>query len=538
MLFLLYCLSLSLHSAADYQILFEDITASSGIQFQHVSGSAEKTRITDVNGSGAAFLDFDRDGLLDIYIVNGTRDGQTSGNALYRNSGNGRFVDVTSKAGVAERRWGLGVAAADYDNDGFTDLYIANYGRSTLYRNTGNGAFKDVTETSGVGKNGYSAGVTFADYDKDGWLDLFVTNYLDFDPANPAAQGLGCSYKGIAVFCGPGGFKGGRNILYRNRGDGTFIDVTAAAGVEAEEPHYSFTAVFDDFDGDGWPDLFVANDSTANYLYHNLGNGKFKEIGLQSGVAYSEDGRAQAGMGVAVRDYNNDGRTDILVTNFSDDHNTLYRNEGNMNFVDVSFSAGVALPSIPMLAWGALLEDFDNDGWPDAFTANGHIYPMVDSHPVNTTYKQWLQVLRNISGKFVDIGGQAGLHKPGLLASRAAVAGDIDNDGGVDVFVSQIDGPPVLLSNRSQRGAWLIVDLEGTASNRSAVGARIRVTAGALTQWRTIQAGGSYISQNDLRAHFGMAEATTAEVIEVYWPSGKQTVMREVPLKTVLKIRE
>jgi len=521
-----------------YEIRFEDITSSSRIQFKNVFGSVEKTRITDVNGSGAAFLDFDRDGLLDIYAVNGSRNGEEPGNVLYRNEGNGRFTDVTAKAGVADRRWGLGAAAADYDNDGFVDLYVTNYGRNTLYRNTGNGAFTDVTERSGTGRNGYSAGAAFGDYNRDGRLDLFVASYLEYDASLPIARGLSCSYKGIPVFCGPAGFKGGRNILYRNNGDGTFSDVTSETGVEAQEPHYSFTAVFDDFNADGWIDLFVANDSTANYLYQNLGNGKFKEIGLQSGVALSEDGRAQAGMGVAVRDYNNDGRTDILVTNFSDDYNTLYRNDGGMNFTDVSFAAGIAQPSFPMLAWGALLEDFDNDGWSDAFIANGHIYPQVDSRPVNTTYKQWLQLYKNSAGRFQEIGDAAGLRRVGQLSARAAIAGDINNDGGVDVLVSQIDGPAVLLSNRSRRGAWIILDLEGAQSNRSAVGARVRVTTGQLTQWRTVQAGASYISQNDLRLHFGLGQATEIDELEVLWPSTKRTVMTKVKTNQVLKVRE
>ncbi len=520
----------------DSPILFEDITAKAGIRFQNVFGSADKSAITDVNGSGAAFLDYDRDGFVDIYLVNGARKANdTAGNALYRNMGNGTFVDVTDKAGVRELRWGLGVVAADYDNDGWTDLYITNYGRNTLYHNAGNGTFVDVTERTGVGKTGYSAGATFGDYDRDGWLDLFVTNYIEFDPASPSAKGQGCSYKGVPVFCGPGGFQGGRNILYHNNGDGTFTDVTKAAGVEAREPHYSFTAVFEDFDADGWPDLFVANDSTANYLYKNLGDGRFQEIGLEAGVALSEDGRAQASMGVAVGDYNNDGRSDIFVTNFSDDVSNLFRNDGNMMFTDQIHATGLGSPSIPMLKWGALLEDFDNDGLKDLFVANGHIYPDVDAHPVNTTYRQWLQLFRNVGNRFVELGQPAGVREPGRLAARSAIAGDINNDGGVDVLVTQIDGPPVLFLNRSRRGNWVTFDLEGRKSNRSAVGARIHVRAGAIDQWSSVRSGGSYISQNDLRVHFGLGNAKAIDSIDIVWPSGAETHETNQPADQILK---
>jgi enediyne biosynthesis protein E4 len=520
-------------------IVFENVTAKAGIRFQNVFGSMEKTAITDVNGSGAAFLDYDKDGQIDLYLVNGARKGTDApGNALYRNTGNGVFVDVSEEAGVKERRWGLGVAAADFDNDGSTDLYVTNYGRNTLYRNTGRGAFVDATEQAGVGKTGYSSGAAFGDYDNDGWLDLFVANYIDFDPSSPSAKGKGCSYKGVPVFCGPGGFTGGRNVLYHNNRDGTFRDVTDAAGVTASEPHYSFTAVFEDFNGDGWPDLFVANDSTANYLYKNLGDGRFKEIGLEAGVALSEDGRAQASMGVAVGDYNNDGRPDLFVTNFSDDVSNLFRNDGNMMFTEQIHATGLSGPSLQMLKWGALLEDFDNDGRKDVFVANGHIYPDVDAHRVNTTYRQWLQVFRNTGGRFVESGQASGIHGVGRLAARTAIAGDIHNDGGVDVLVSQIDGPPVLFANQSRRGNWVIFDLEGRRSNRSAVGARIRVRAGGLDQWSSVRSGGSYISQNDLRVHFGLGSATTIEAVDIVWPSGSETHERNRPANQVFRLAE
>jgi hypothetical protein len=520
--------------------LFEDVTAKAGIRFSEVFGSSEKLRITDVNGSGAAVLDYDGDGFQDIYFVNGSRSvgARGPGNSLYRNNGNGTFTDVTNRAGVADFGWCLGVVAADYDNDGWTDLYVTKYGKNTLYRNKGDGTFADVTDTAKVGKVGYSAGAAFGDYDRDGWLDLFVTNYLEFDSSVPGAQSKSCSYKGVPVFCGPGGFKGGANILYRNKGNGTFEDITRQAGVEAQEPHYSFTAVFEDFDLDGWPDLYVANDSTPNYMYKNLGDGRFREVGFQSGTAFSEDGRPQASMGVAIGDYNNDGLPDIFVTNFSDDYSTLYRNEGKMQFTDQSYQSGLAQPSMPMLKWGALFEDFDNDGFKDIFVANGHIYPDVDHHAVNTTYRQWLQVFRNSGNKFTEIGEAAGLRSVDRLAARGAVAADFDNDGGVDVVITQIDGPALLLRNASRRADWLSIRLEGRKSNRSAIGARVRVKAKESVQWSSVRSGGSYISQNDLRLHFGLGSASTVDEIEVIWPSGQHSRLTQVAANRILTIKE
>jgi hypothetical protein len=520
--------------------LFEDATSKSGLRFTEVFGSSEKLSITDVNGSGVAVLDYDGDGFQDIYFVNGARSVATRGpgNRLYRNNRNGTFTDVTARANVGDFGWCLGAVAADYDNDGWADLYVTKYGKNALYRNKGDGTFVDVTDTAKVGKVGYSAGAAFGDYDRDGWLDLFVTNYLEFDSKVPGAQSKSCSYKGVSVFCGPAGFKGGANILYHNKGDGTFEDVTRQTGVEAQEPHYSFTAVFEDFDQDGWPDLFVANDSTPNYMYKNLGDGRFREMGFESGTAFSEDGRSQASMGIAIGDYNNDGLPDIFVTNFSDDYSTLYRNEGKMQFTDQSYQSGLAQPSMPMLKWGALFEDFDNDGLKDVFVANGHIYPDVDRHDVNTTYRQWLQVFRNSGNKFTEIGEAAGLRSFDRLAARGAVAGDFDNDGGIDVVVTQIDGPALLLHNASRRANWLSIRLEGRKSNRSAVGAKVRIKAKELVQWSSVRSGGSYISQNDLRLHFGLGSASTVDEIEVIWPSGALSRVTQVEANRILTIKE
>ncbi len=528
-------------------VVFRDITDVSGIQFTNTFGSPEKRYVTDVNGSGAAFLDYDRDGFIDIYLVNGStrehlassgEDGDAPSNALYRNNGDGTFTDVTDTGGVGDRGWGIGVAAADYDNDGWTDIYITNYGSNVLYRNNSDGTFSDVTGAAGVGDTGYGTGAAFGDYDRDGWLDLYVANYLEFDPLASSENDATCGYKGIPVFCGPAGIPGARNVLYRNSRDGTFSDVTAEAGLEDAEVLYTFTAVFEDLDDDGWPDLFLANDSAPNNLFQNLGDGSFRDIGLQAGVAYSEDGRSQAGMGVAVADYDNDGRSDLIVTHFSDDYNTLYRNEGDMLFSDQSSRAGLARPSIAMLGWGVLAEDFDNDGERDVVVANGHIYPQVDEHPIGTTYRQPLQLFRNVGGRFAEVGPAA---FPGLgpLSARALVAGDIDNDGDLDVLVSQIDGPAILLANRSElAGNWIMLELEGTASNRSAIGARVSVTTEGRTLSSQVRAGGAYVSQNDLRLHFGLGDAERVVEIEILWPSGRTSRLDDVQINTVLRVRE
>ena len=527
-------------------IVFEDITSESGIRFTNTFGAPEKRHITDVNGSGAAFLDYDRDGFIDIYLVNGsTREhlassgnGDAPSNALYRNNGDGRFTDVTGAGDVGDRGWGIGVAAADYDNDGWTDIYITNYGSNVLYRNNTDGTFSDVTAAAGVGDTGYGTGAAFSDYDRDGWLDLYVANYLEFDLATSSRSDEACGYKGIPVFCGPAGIPGARNVLYRNNQDGTFSDVTAEAGLEDAEVLYTFTAVFEDFDDDGWPDLFLANDSAPNNLFHNLGDGRFRDIGLQAGVAYSEDGRSQAGMGVAVADYDNDGRSDLIVTHFSDDYNTLYRNEGNMLFSDQSSRAGLARPSIAMLGWGLLAEDFDNDGLRDVLVANGHIYPQIDEHPIGTAYRQPLQLFRNVGGRFGEV-GPAAFPGVGLLSARAVVAGDIDNDGDLDVLVSQIDGRAILLSNRSETaGNWIILELEGRASNRSAIGARVSVTTEDGTLVSQVRSGGAYVSQNDLRLHFGLGDAQRVEEVEILWPSGRTSSLDNVEINTLLKVRE
>jgi hypothetical protein len=527
-------------------MLFEDVTSESGIRFTHTFGTPEKEFITDVNGSGAAFVDYDRDGLVDIYLINGSTredldspdDGNRPRNALYRNNGDGTFTDVTEDAGVGDPGWGIGVATADYDNDGWVDIYITNYGRNVLYRNIGDGTFSDVTRDAGVGDAGYGTGATFGDYDRDGWVDLYVANYLEFDPARTSEDDETCGYKGIPVFCGPAGIPGARNVLYRNNKDGTFTNVTVETGMEDAEVLYTFTAVFEDFNDDGWPDLFLANDSAPNNLFENLGDGRFRDVGLEAGVAYSEDGRSQAGMGVAVADYDNDGRSDLFVTHFSDDYNTVYRNDGNLLFSDQSSRVRLAQPSIAMLGWGVLAEDFDNDGWRDVLVANGHIYPQVDDHPVGTAYRQPLQLFRNIENRFVDTERSA-FPELAPLSGRAIVAGDIDNDGDLDVLVNQIDGPAILLLNRSEpAGNWIMLELEGRASNRSGIGARVKVVTETGTFWNRVRSGGAYVSQSDLRLHFGLGDGQRIEEVVVRWPSGRVSRLVDVEINGILKVRE
>jgi len=511
--------------------LFEDVTRPAGLDSVIVSGGARKNYVLEVNGSGVCWLDFDRDGWLDLYLVNGASLAELQGKAkrtavnhLYRNNRNGTFTDVTAKAGVEGRGWGFGCVAADYDGDGAVDLLVTNFGPNVLYRNRGDGTFEDATAKAGVaGGTVWHAGAAFGDYDGDGDLDLFVPGYLDFDAVKPEFKT--CEYKGLTVHaCGPLGYRGAPDALYRNRGDGTFEDVTEAAGVADKPLYFGFQAVFEDFDNDGRPDLFVGNDSNPNYLYRNRGNGTFEEVGAAAGVAFSADGKEMSSMGVAVADYDGDGWMDIFVTTFSDDNYILFHNDGKGLFSDVSYEAGVGEATVPFLGWGALFFDQDNDGLPDLFCANGHVYPEVDGGKADAgrreTYRQPLQLFRNRGGgRFEEDRAARAL---GNHPARGAAAGDFDNDGRVDVAVSMMDARPVLLRNTAAGGNWLRVKLAGAGPNTAAVGARVRVTAGGRTQMAAVRAGESYLSSNDPRLHFGLGQASAAEVeVEVRWPSGK-----------------
>jgi len=531
-------------------IQFHESGKRAGLNGVTVCGRQRKTSVIEVNGSGLCWFDYNNDGLLDLYVVNGgtlddlqaDRNGGRSAhhNYLYRNNGDGTFTDVTEKAGVGAFRWGAGCTAADYNNDGFTDLFVTNIGECFLFRNNGDGTFTDVAKTAGVaGGFNWHTGATFGDYDGDGYLDLYVSGYLElpqmFDPPKQ------CPWRGMQVFCGPGGLKGARDRLYHNNGDGTFSDVTRQAGVEDRDLLYGFTATFEDFDNDGRPDLFVANDRGRNYLYHNLGNGKFEEAGETWGVAYPVEGKPQANMGVAIGDYDHNGTMDIFVTTFSQDHFTLYHNTGNRLFFDVSSETGLASVTHPFLGWGTFFADLDNDGWLDLFTANGHVYPEAESAKgVIEKYTQRPLVFRQSApGVFTEVGLRSGLAGLPLYSSRGAAYADFDNDGDIDIAYSSLDASPTLLENITAASHhWVTVKTVGTRSNRDGIGARLKLTAGDLVQYASVRSGESYLSGNDPRVHFGLGQKNKIDELEIHWPSGQVERLRGVPPDRILTVEE
>jgi hypothetical protein len=517
-------------------IVFTDITKQAGLdKFHHRSGTAKKESIIETPGSGVALLDYDNDGWLDIYLLNGSTIAAFRGNEsppramLFHNNHDGTFTDVTDKAGVANERWGFGVAVGDYDNDGWPDIYVANYGKNRLYHNNHDGTFTDVAEKAGVTLGGWSTGPTWGDYDHDGSLDLFVAGYVRFDADRPPIAGQGkippnfCQFRGIAVMCGPRGLPGERDHLLHNNGDGTFTDVSVKAGVSDPSGYYGLAAVFVDVDDDGWVDLAVANDSTPNYLYRNRHNGTFEDVGYGSGFALSEDGREQASMAIAVGDYNRDGKVDLFTTTFSDDYKTLYRNDGGGNFSDVTYRAGLGDPTVPFLAWGAGFLDFDNDGLLDIFIANGHVYPEVDRQDWGTTWAERPQLFHNLDGaRFREVPPATGSGLAEVITARGAAFGDLFNDGHIDVVINNIDSTPSLLRNVvNNSNHWLTLKLVGgPKSPRDAVGAKVFLTASGVRQRADVCSGGSYSSSSDQRVHFGLGPASRVDKIEIYWPSG------------------
>jgi enediyne biosynthesis protein E4 len=504
-----------------------DVAAQAGLDLLNVSGGPAKDYIVDANGNGAAFLDYNNDGRLDVLVINGsTRERLLSGGdpmvALYQNGGGDGFKDVTAVSGFDRRGWGSGVCVADYDNDGFEDVYVTAFGPDVLWRNTGKGTFVDVTRRAGIEDGRWGTSCAFADYDRDGHLDLYVANYVRFDENTIPGRGLtaNCRFMAVDVFCGPKQLTGDADVLYRNLGNGVFADVTARAG--AMDPgYYGFGVVFTDLTDDGWPDIFVANDSVPNLFFRNRGDGTFVEEGLLSGAALSSDGRAQAGMGVDAGDYNGDGLPDLVVTNFSHDYNTLYENGPAGIFADRSYATGLAATAGPYLGWGVKLVDLDNDGRLDVFIANGHVYPEVDRLGLGTQYRQRKQVFVNDGRRFrhasAEIGG-------GLLleqSSRGAAFGDYDNDGDVDILVINMNERPTLLRNDTPHtNHWITVRLVGAKSNRSAIGAKVRIDAAGRRQTGSVRGDGSYLSHSDTRAHFGLAAATRVDRLEIRWPSG------------------
>jgi hypothetical protein len=507
-----------------------DITKKAGITFEHLSAKEKKYIVESMSG-GVIVIDYDRDGWPDLYFTNApTVDQALKGviakGALYHNNHDGTFTDVTAKAGVATPCFANGGAVGDYNNDGWPDMFISCLGQNVLYRNNGDGTFTDVTKQAGLANNkSWTTGAAFGDYDGDGFVDLMTTGYVDFYLTDLPGFGKTptCKYRGIDVQCGPRGLRAAPDHLYHNNGDGTFKDVSKEAGVDDPNLFYGLTAIWADFDNKGRPDIYVANDSTPNFLYHNEGNGKFSEIGLESGTAVSADGSEQGSMGVAVGDYNHTGLPSLYVTNFADEYNTLYSNQGKYDFRDLSYEAGVALAVLPWVKWGAAFVDLDNDGWLDLISVNGQVYPQVDSLPSGARYRQPKNLFFNQrNGSFCDAEDLAGPAIKEPRVSRGTAVADLDNDGNVDVIIEDLDGAPMVLHNTgAPKAHWVSFELGGTKSNKLAIGARLKLVAGGMTQTEEVRSGGGYLSQHDLRIHFGLANATKVDSLEIRWPSGK-----------------
>ncbi len=526
-------------------VQFIDITKDTEITFSHRSSPEKKYIVESISG-GVVLFDYDNDGWLDIYFVNSlTVDSadspRSSKSHLYRNNRDGTFTDVTEQAGVGYPGWGMGAAVGDYDDDAWLDLYVTCLGTNKLYHNNGDGTFTEVAHKTGVAEGRWSTGCAFGDYDNDGDLDLFVSNYVDFklDDLPEFGKGNLCQYRGIPVQCGPRGLPGAGDALYRNNGDGTFTDMAKNAGVHDPDGYYGLGAVWTDVNGDGLIDLFVANDSRPNFLYQNNGNGTFTELGFLSGTAVSEDGSEQGSMGIALGDYDHDGRFDFFVTNFADEYNALYHHDGQFTYTDMSFVSGTAESSFPYVGWGTEFFDYDNDGWVDLLLVNGHVYPQVDNASVGTSYAQRKLLYRNNrDGTFSEISSQAGAALLEKRVSRGTAFGDLDNDGDVDVVINDLDGAPMVLRNEGgNRRNWIRIKAQSPAKNRFGIGARIRVVAGDLAQKSEIRSGGSYISQNDLRVHFGLGNRKSVDLIEVHWPGGGVTRLENIEVNQEITVR-
>ena len=535
-------------------VVFADITHVAGLdKFHHRSGTPEKRTIIETPGSGVALLDYDNDGWLDIYLLNGSTVAALKGKEeppramLLHNNHDGTFTDVTDKAGVANERWGFGVAVSDYDNDGWPDIYVSNFGKNRLYHNNHDGTFTDVADKAGVTLGGWSTGATWGDYDHDGRLDLFVPGYAKFDPDHPPISGQGglpagfCQFRGVEVMCGPRGLPGEGDHLFHNNGDGTFTDVSVKAGVSDPRGYYGFASVFVDVDDDGWLDLAVANDSVPKYLYRNKHDGTFEDISYLSGFALNDEGREQASMGIAVGDFNRHGKVDFYITNFSDDYNTLYRNDGDTSFSDITVRAKIATLTIPFLGWGTGFLDYDNDGLLDIFVANGHVYPGVDKQDWGTTWAQRPLLLRNLDGaRFEEVPPATGSGLAAVVTARGAAFGDLFNDGRIDVVLNNIDSAPTLLRNVVKNlNHWLTFKLVGgPKSPRDAIGAKVFVTTGAVRQRADVFSGGSYASSSDQRLHFGLGSATKVDKVEIEWPSGAKQEISVPAVDCIHKVME
>jgi enediyne biosynthesis protein E4 len=511
-----------------------DITKKSGIRFVHTSAPEKKYIVESMSG-GVLLVDYDRDGWLDIYFTNAPTvemalKGQKSRSMLYRNNRDGTFTDVTESAGVGYPGFAMGGAVGDYNNDGWPDIYVTCLGGNVLYRNNGNGTFTDVTRTAGVADGRWSAGAAFGDYDGDSFLDLLVANYVDFKLSDLPGFGSSptCKFRGLDVQCGPRGLKGAGDSLFRNNGDGTFTDVTKQTGTLDADGYYGLGVMWSDFNNRGRLDAYVANDSTPNFFYRNDDPKGFTEIGLESGTGVSGDGSEQGSMGIAIGDYLHSGRFAIFVTNFADEYNTLYRNNGNYDFMDVSLAANVAQVSRPYVGWGTGFFDLDNDGWLDLLVVNGHVYPQIDTLPSGARYRQpKLLHMNQGNGSFCDASQRAGTALSEPRVSRGAAFGDLDNDGQIDIVINDLDGPPMILHNEGDNANhWVTLDLGTTSGNRLAIGARVKIVTGDMVQIEEVRSGGSYLSQNDLRIHFGTGKYRKVDVVEIRWPSGKTEVIK------------
>ncbi|MBZ5682084.1 MAG: CRTAC1 family protein [Acidobacteriia bacterium] len=529
---------------------FEDVAQQAGLTVPHIS-SPDKKYIVESMSGGVGLIDCDNDGKLDIITVNGStveryRKGGDPLITLYhqdtgRNGNDIKFTDITRQAGLTRKGWGMGIAVADFDNDGWQDIYVTGFGGNALYRNLGNCKFEDVTEKAGVAAGGFSTGAAWADYDRDGHVDLFVSRYVHVEIDKLPEFGNDprfCRFKGVLVQCGPWGMPGESDLLFHNKGDGTFEEVSKKAGVDDPHHYYGLGATWGDYDNDGWPDLYLANDAGPNFLYHNKHDGTFEDIGLLSGVALSGDGLQQGSMGVAWGDYLHEGRLSIFVTNFVEQGSALYHNLGSDSFSDVSVRAKVMKPTYPLVSWGTSFFDMDNDGWPDIFVDSGHVYPQVDTIPGGTPYRQPLVLFRNHrDGTFEDVSSVLAKLPP--QSRRGAAFGDINNDGNVDIVVLNVGAPPSLLINHNDNpNHRVLFKLVGTKTNKAAIGARVTVKAGSLVQFDEVRGGASYISQNDLRLHFGLGSNDKMNEVTIRWPNGGTEILHDVPADFIYTITE
>jgi enediyne biosynthesis protein E4 len=527
--------------------VFRDIAAPAGLTASHIS-SREKYYVIESMSGGVGLFDCDNDGKLDIVMVNGStvdRYRQQGGDllvTLWHQDANLKFSDITEKAGLTRKGWGMGVAVADFDNDGNLDLFVTGYGGNALYRNKGNCTFEDVTDKAGVRGGGFSTGAAWADYDRDGNVDLFVSRYVHVDMNDLPAFGSTkfCQFKGAPVQCGPWGMEGETDLLYHNRGDGTFEEVSKKAGVDDPDKYYGLGATWGDYDNDGWPDLFVADDATPNHLYHNNHDGTFTDEAMVAGVALNSEGQALGSMGVSWGDYDHSGRLSMFVAEFADQPNTLYKNQGTRGFEDVAMQSHLGQPSLPYLGWGTSFFDMDNDSWLDLFVATGHVYPQMDNVKGSAAYAQPMLLHRSLrDGTFEEVSKAAGLADMPLKSRRGAAFGDIANNGNVDIVVLNVGEPPLLLLNTNRiANHRVLFHLVGTKSNRAAIGARVTIQSAGMTQFDEVRAGGSYLSQNDLRLHFGLGSATKIDAVEVRWPTGKTESFKDVVADKIYVITE